>query len=110
RDRPSDLVEVPDASALGDVAALGRVDAVEMTDALAVLRVLAVGDVDLVLEDHRRGDHFVAVLRPDRIFRVGVELPELLAGRRLVAAHPAVALRADHLIDAADLPDRRRGP
>ena len=55
-------------------------------------------------------DHLVARLRPDRVLRVGVELPELLAGRRFVAAHPAVALRADHLIDAADLADRRRRP
>ena len=29
---------------------------------------------------------------------------------RLVAANPAVALRGDHLIDAADLADRRRRP
>ena len=55
-------------------------------------------------------DDLVARLRPDRILRVGVELPELLAGGDFVAAHPAVALRADDLIDAADLADRRRRP
>ena len=50
RDRPADLVEVPDPAALGDVAALGRVDRVEVADALAVLRVLPVGDVDAVVD------------------------------------------------------------
>ena len=77
------------------------VDGVEVADALAVLGILAVGDVDAVLVDDRRRDHLVAGPRPDRVLRVGVELPELLAGERLVAAHPAVALRARP-------PDRRR--
>ena len=50
RDRAADLVEVPDAAALRDVAALGRVDRVEVADAFAVLRILSVGDVDAVLD------------------------------------------------------------
>jgi len=41
RDRAPDLVEVPDAARLRDVAALGRVDRVEVARPLAVLRVLA---------------------------------------------------------------------
>ena len=55
-------------------------------------------------------DQLVARLRPDRLFGVRVELPQLLAGLRLVPAHPAVALRRDDLHDAADRPDRRRRP
>src|SRR6516165_10039307 len=78
RDRPSDLVEVPDAAALGDVSSLGCVDRIEMSDAFTMLGVLAVGDVDAVLIDHRRGDDLIACLRPDRVLRVGVEFPELL--------------------------------
>ena len=110
RDRAADLVVVPDAPALGDVAALGRVDAVEVADALAVLRVLAVREVDEPFVHHGRADDLVARLGPDGVLRVGVELPQLLAGRRLVAAHPAVALAVDHLHHAADLADGRRGP
>ena len=72
---------------------LVRVDGVHVADAFAVFRILAVGDVDLVLADDRRAITSLRVLRPDRIFRIGVELPELLAGERLVAANPAVALR-----------------
>src|SRR5262249_54923552 len=110
RNRSPDLVELPDAAALRNVAAFGRIDAIEVAHALAMLRILAVGDVDAVFVDDRRGDQFVARLRPHRILRVGVELPELLARHRLVAAHPAVALRADHLINSADLANRRSGP
>src|SRR5207244_3134586 len=97
RDRSADLVVMPDAAGGRDVAALGRVDAVQVADTLTVLRILTVSDVDAVLVDDRRADHLVPVLRPDRVLRVRVELPELLAGHRLIAAHPAVALRADHL-------------
>ena len=55
-------------------------------------------------------NQLVARARPHRVLRIGVELPQLLAGLRLVAAHPAVALRGDDLQDAADRADRRRGP
>src|SRR6058998_508810 len=92
RNRSADLVELPHLAALRDVAALGGVDAIEVADALTVLRILAVADVHAVLVDDRRGDQFVPRFRPDRVLRIRVELPELLAGRRLVAAHPAVAL------------------
>ena len=91
------LSKCHDPSAGGDVAALGGVDGVKVADAFAVLGVLAVGDVHAILEDHRRGNQLVARPRPDRILRVGVELPELLARLRLVPAHPAVALRGDDL-------------
>ena len=40
----------------------------------------------------------------------GVLIPQLLAGRRFVAAHPAVALAVHHLVHAADVADRRRRP
>ena len=53
--------------------------AVYVAHAFTVLGILSVGNVDDVLEDHRRADDFVAGLRPHRIFRVGVEFPELLA-------------------------------
>ena len=76
---------------------LVRVDRVQVADAFAVLGILTVGDVDDVLDDDRRRDHFVARLRPDGVLRIGVELPEFLAGLRLVAAHPPVALAVDHL-------------
>ena len=97
-DRAADLVEVPELPALRDVAALGGVDRVGVADAFAVLRILAVRDVDDVLEDDRRADHFVARLRPHRVLGVGVELPELLAAsaprsrapsRRPARARPA---------------------
>jgi hypothetical protein len=51
-----------------------------------------------------------ACARPDRILGIGVELPELLAGLRLVAADPAVTLRRHDLEHAADASDRRRRP
>ena len=110
RNGAADLVEVPDATALGDVAALGGVDGVEVPDAFAVLGILAVGDVDAVLEDHRRCDHLVARSRPDGILRIGVELPQLLAGSCFVAANPAVALRGDDLHNAADRAHSGRRP
>ena len=75
-----------------------------------MLGVLAVGDVDDVLVDDRRADDLVARLRPDRVLRVEIELPELLAGLGLVAADPAVALADDDLHRVADLADRGRRP
>ena len=101
---------MPHQPGLGDIAALGRVDRVEMALAFAVLRILSVGDVDLVLVDHRRADDLVAGLRPDRGLRVRVEFPELLAGEDFVTADPAVPLRADDLVDAADFAHRGCGP
>src|SRR5262249_5593708 len=69
-----------------------------------------VGDVDLVVVDHRRADQLVASLRPDRVLRVCIELPELLSGHRLVAANPTVTLSVYYLYNVADLADRRRRP
>ena len=74
---------------LGDVAALGAVDRVDVADAFAVLRILPVRDVDDVVDDHRRADHFVAGLRPHRVLRVGVELPQLLAATALRSRAPS---------------------
>ena len=73
-----------------------------MAHTLAVLRVLAVANEDSVLENDRRGNQLVSRLRPFRVFRIGIELPELLAREGLVAADPAVPLGADDLNDAAD--------
>src|SRR5688572_117575 len=70
-----------------------------------VLGILAVRDVDDVLENDRRADDFVSRLRPHRIFRIGVEFPELLPGQRVVAAYPAVSLRMDGLNNAANVAD-----
>ena len=110
RNRSADLVEVPEPARLCDVAAFGGVDRVEVTDALAVLGVLSVGDIDDVLDDHGRRDQLVPRSRPHGVLRVGVELPQFLAGLGFVASHPAVALRRDDLQDAADLSDRWCGP
>src|SRR4029450_11558759 len=101
---------MPDLTGRGDVAALGRVDRVEMADPFAVLGILSVRDVDGVLVDDRRADHLVARLRPDRVLRVEVELPQLLARLRLVAAHPAVTLADHDLHGIADPADGRRRP
>ena len=90
---------------------LVRVDRVEMADAFAVLGVLAVADVD-ACPGRSPGVEITSlrVFGQTEVLRVRVELPQLLAGRGLVAADPAVALAGDHLIDAADLADRRRRP
>src|ERR1035437_7390233 len=101
---------MPEPAAGGDVAPLRRVDGIEVPGALAALGVLAVGDEDLVLPDHRRGDDLVARLGPDRILGIGVELPQLLAGERLITAHPAIAFTNHRLHYAADGAHRRRGP
>src|ERR1019366_2091065 len=110
RNRALDLVVMPEPAADGDVAPLGRVDGIEMPGTLAALGVLAVGDKNLVLPDHGRGDDLVARPRPDRILGVGVELPQLLAGERLIAAHPAIALANHHLNHATYRAHRGRGP
>src|SRR5271157_4762615 len=101
---------MPEPTGCCDVAALSCVNGVKMPGALAALGVLAVGDEDPVLPDHRRGDDLVARPRPDRILGVGIELPELLAGERLIATHPAIALANHHLNHAADGAHRGRGP
>ena len=81
-----------------------------MTHPFSVLGVLAVADVNPIVIDDRRRDHFIAVLRPDRALRVEVELPQLLAGLGLVPSDPPVALRRDQLIDAGDCPHSRSRP
>src|SRR5262245_66231291 len=92
-DRAANLVEVPHEAALRDVAPLGRIDCVEMPRTLTVFRVLAVSDVHAVFVNDRRPDQLVARARPDRVLRIGIELPQLLACFGLVPAYPAVALR-----------------
>ena len=61
-----------------------------MADALAVLGVLAGADVDLLFVDDRRADEVAArALAAElvlRVLRIGVELPEHLAGVGLEAA------------------------
>ena len=109
-DGAADFVEVPEAAGLGEIAAFGGVDGIEMADTLAVFGILAVGDVDAVVVDDGRGDELIARLGPDGLGRVGVELPELFAGCGIVAADPAIALRADGLDDVADLADGGGGP
>src|SRR5262245_9667563 len=81
-----------------------------MAYTLAVFGVLSVGDVHAVFVDDRCADDLIAGLRPYRVLRVGIELPELLAGLRLVTTNPAVALSTDDLDDAADRSDRWSGP
>src|SRR2546426_9582740 len=80
RNRAADFVVMPEAAKVSDVAALGRVNRVEVPDSLTVLWVLPVGNEHLVLPDYRRRDHLIARLWPNRILRVQVEFPELLAG------------------------------
>src|SRR5215510_5892152 len=104
RNRSPDLVEVPDATRLRDVAALGRVDSVEVPDAFAMLGVLTVGDVHTILINHRCGDQLVPGARPHRLFRIRIEFPQLLAGFSFVAANPPVALTGDRLQHAANHP------
>src|ERR1019366_6870677 len=65
------LVIIPEAAAGGDVALPGGVDGVEVGGARAGLGVPTVGDVHLVLPDHRRGKNLIARLRPDGILGVG---------------------------------------
>ena len=62
--RAADVVELPDASGFGDVAALGGIDRVEVSDSLAVLGVLPVGDEHFILPEDWCGDHLIACLRP----------------------------------------------
>src|SRR5207247_823011 len=90
----------------GDVVALaGRVDAPQVPDALEVFRILAGADVDLAVVHDRRGDEialgaFAAEL-VNRILRIGVELPDHLAGLRFEPIEPTVAAGKDHGRDAA---------
>src|SRR5262249_9178537 len=110
RNRPANLVVVPDPPALGYVAAFGTIDAVQVSDAFTMFRVLAVGDIHFVVIDHRCADQLVASLWPHRVFRIAVELPELLSGQRVVTAHPAIALSMNDLNHVADLAHRRGRP
>ena len=81
-----------------------------MADTLSVFRILPVGNIDQAFVKNRRRDQLVAGPRPDRVFRIRIELPELLARRSCEAADPAVALCVDRLNDATDFRDRGRGP
>ena len=98
---------MPKLAGLGDVAALGGVDGVKVADTFAMFRVLTVRDVDDVVEDDRGADDLVAGFRLDRVFRVEVEFPELLAGFCLEPAYPAVTLSDDDLHHVANPRDRR---
>src|SRR6478672_1170232 len=102
RDRAADPIVLPHASRLGDVAAFGCVDAVHMADAFTVFRILSVGNVDPVLIDNRCANKFVPRLRPNRIFRVRIKLPELFAGQCFITSNPTVALCVDQLNYTAD--------
>ena len=108
------FVVAPDGPGLADVAALRGVDGIHVAGALAMLGVLAHGDEHAVVVDHGRGDQFVAGAASaklvDRAFRVALEIPELLAGFRLVGIEPPVAAGEDDLLHAADHADRRAGP
>ena len=101
---------MPEASRLGDVAALARVNRVEVADPLAVFRVLAVRDEEAVVEDHGGGDHVVPGARPDGVLRIGVEPPERLPGLCRVTPDPAVTLAHDDLGHSPHLGDAGGGP
>jgi hypothetical protein len=79
-----------------------------VADTFTVLGILSVGDVDDVVFDDRSADDFVARLRPDGVFRIEIEFPQLLAGLGLEAAHPTVALADHDLHGVANFADRRR--
>ena len=68
---------------------LAAVDAVHVAHAFAVFRILSVGDVNTIFVNHRRADHFVASLRPNGIFRIGIKLPEFLSGELLRNREPS---------------------
>src|SRR5258705_10761658 len=85
RHRTADLVVVPHQSRGRNVAALSRVNAVHVANTLTMFRLLTVGDVNSVLVDDGRADDLVAGFRPFRVFRVGIKLPELLAGQGLIS-------------------------
>ena len=75
RNRAPDLVVMPQAAGLGDIAPLCCINRVEVADTFAVFRILSVGNVNTVFENHWRRDQFVARPGPDRVFRIGIELP-----------------------------------
>ena len=91
---------------------LGRVDAPQVADALAVLGVLADGDVDQAVVNHRRADEVVAgalahelelgVLRIGSNFHSSLALAVVVA-LGVEAVEPAVAAAEDHLRLAVDL-------
>src|SRR4051812_36394957 len=97
---------MPDLPILRDIATFSRIDRVQVPDAFSVFRILAVGDVDDVVDDDGGADHFVPSLRPDRFLWVHIELPKLLAAGRFVASNPTVTLATDNLNDVTDLADR----
>src|SRR5687768_11476212 len=116
RDGAPDVSVVPDLAAVrvlfdllvlhqhrADVTAFGRVDRIEVADPLAVFGILAVRDIDDVPDDDRRADHFIAGLRPHRVLRVEIELPEPFAGLDVETADVAVTLSDDDLHGVADL-------
>ncbi len=106
--------DVPDAAALGHVAAFRAVDAVEVADALAVLGILADAEKDVVVVNDGRGDDVAArAAAAEHVFGVfGVEvvLPEQLALERLEGVAPAVAAGEDHLRRAADFSEAGARP
>src|SRR5689334_21212323 len=97
---------MPDAPAFRNVAAFGGVDGIQMTHDFAVFGVLPVGDVDFVVVNHRRADHFIARLGPHGLFGIQIERTELHAAQRFVAANPAIALADYNLHHIADLAHR----
>ena len=58
RDAPVNALEIPEETALGDVARFGGVQTDQAADAFAVFGVLASGHIDAVLVKDRRGVDF----------------------------------------------------
>ena len=108
------LVVPPNDAGLADIAAFGGVDAVHVARAFAVLGVLAHGDVDAVLVNHRRSDQFVSCAATaqfvDAAFGIALEVHNSLPVSGLIGIEAAVAAGEDDLLHAADRADRGTRP
>src|SRR6266478_1064135 len=117
------LVIAPNLACGSDVSFFRRIDTGQHSDAFAMFRVLADGDIDPVLVEHRRSVDFAGTLgcRVLEFFpfrRIAVKLPNCFEETRVALFHrfgiegvtETVAAAEEDQLAAVDLSQRGRTP